>query len=213
MESGDNRLLTSHWSRLAGSIERSLYQIESKRGWMAAVINGVIAGAAVAVVTWLVTTLQEGDLLLFACLGSSAASVVFAPLSKANSLRTIIAAYTIAAGVCILLFPIHRTGTIPLPAICFLAVSLPVALMRITETMHPAAIGSSMAFIIYERDPKGLLLLLLAILGLLTVVKMLAYAYLRDLEFRQFGKEFRRDYYGQEVMVTILANEPEKTSK
>lgn len=51
-------------------------------------------------------------------------------------------------------------------------------------------------------------MLMLAILGLLTVVKLLAYVYLEELRFKDFGKEFRRTYYGREVTVTIL-NEDE----
>jgi CBS-domain-containing membrane protein len=207
MRSGEKRVLTSRWSRLSGDIEEAFFRIERKNSWPAAVVNGAIAGGAVAVVTWLVTSLQEGDLLLFACLGSSAASVVFSPLSKANSLRTIVTAYGISALICVLLFPIHRHELLPIPLQCFLAVCLPVAFMRASDTMHPAAIGSAMAFIIYDREPRVLLMLLLAILGLLTVVKVLAYVYLEDLEFRQFGKEFRRDYYGREVTVTVLADE------
>jgi len=207
MQSGEKRVLTAPWSHLASHTERAFFRIERESSWQAAVINGAIAGAAVALVTWLVTTLQEGDLLLFACLGSSASSVVFAPLNKANSLRTIVAAYVIAAAVCLLLFPIHRHELLPIPLQCFLAVCLPVSLMRATDTMHPAAIGSAMSFIIYNRDPRGLLLLLLAILVLIMMVKLLAYIYLEDLEFRQFGKEFRRDYYGREVTVTVLTDE------
>ncbi len=203
MESGEDRVVAASWSRLASDVEQALFRIERRNRWPAALINGGIAGGAVAVVTWLVATLQEGDLLLFACLGSSASSVVFAPLNKANSLRTIVAAYGIAATVCLLLFPIHRYQLAPVPLQCFMAVGLPVALMRWTDTMHPAAIGSSLAFIIYDRDPRVLLLLLLAILGLLTLVKVLAYMYLKDLEFRHFGKEFRRSYYGREVAVTV----------
>ncbi|MCP4506408.1 MAG: hypothetical protein GY826_08435, partial [Fuerstiella sp.] len=49
-----------------------------------------------------------------------------------------------------------------------------------------------------------LLMLLLAIVGLLTVVKVLAYAYLEELTFRTFGREFRRSYYGREMLVTIV---------
>lgn len=207
MQSGEKRVLTSRWSRLSDDIEEAFFRIERKNSWPAAVVNGTIAGGAVAIVTWLVSTLQEGDLLLFACLGSSAASVVFSPLSKANSLRTIVAAYGISALVCVLLFPIHRQELLPIPLQCFLAVCLPVAIMRASDTMHPAAIGSAMAFVIYDREPRVLLMLLLAILGLLCVVKVLAYVYLEDLEFRQFGKEFRRNYYGREVTVTILADE------
>ena len=204
MQSGQKQILTERWSRLAGDVERSFFRIEKETVWRAAVVNGVIAGAAVALVAWLVVTLQEGDILLFACLGSSASAVVFAPLNKANSLRTIIAAYVIAAFVCLAMFPLHAGQLIPLEAQCFLAVAVPVALMRATDTMHPAAIGSAMAFIIFDREPRALLMLLLAILGLLTIVKFMAYIYLEDLEFRQFGKEFRRDYYGREVTVTVL---------
>jgi CBS-domain-containing membrane protein len=207
MQSGEKRVLTARWSRLSDDIEKAFFRIERKNSWPAAVVNGAIAGGAVAIVTWLVSTLQEGDLLLFACLGSSAASVVFSPLSKANSLRTIVVAYGISALVCLLLFPIHRQELLPIPLQCFLAVCLPVAFMRASDTMHPAAIGSAIAFVIYDREPRGLLMLLLAILGLLCVVKVLAYVYLEDLEFRQFGKEFRRDYYGREVTVTILPAE------
>jgi ribulose 1,5-bisphosphate carboxylase large subunit-like protein len=77
--------------------------------------------------------------------------------------------------------------------------------------MHPAAIGSALAFIIYEREIKTLLMLLLAIVGLLTVVKILVYIYLEDLVFRDFGKEFRRDFYGKELTVTVM--EPKKVEK
>ena len=166
-----------------------------------------------AVVSWLVATLEEGDLLLFACLGSSAASVVFAPLAKTNSLRTIIIAYVLAAVVCLLLIPINQQQILPIPLQCFLAVSVPIALMRLTDTMHPAAIGSALAFIFYDRDARSLLLLLLAILGLLTIVKVLAYIYLEDLEFRKFGKEFLRHYYGEEMMVTVVDAEQETQSE
>jgi len=207
MQSGEKHFLTSSWSQLTDDIERAFFHIERRKSWLAAVINGSIAGAAVALVTWLVVSLQEGEVLLFACLGSSAASMVFAPLNKANSLRTIVIAYLITAIVCLLLFPVHIHEWLPIPLQCFLGVALAVAFMRVTDAMHPAAIGSAMAFIILDHDPRGLLLLLLAILGLLTVVKLMAYIYLEDLKFRHFGKEFRRDYYGREVTVTILEDE------
>ncbi len=48
------------------------------------------------------------------------------------------------------------------------------------------------------------MMLLLAIVGLLTVVKLLVYIYLEDLVFRDFGKEFRREYYGKELTVTVV---------
>ena len=64
-----------------------------------------------------------------------------------------------------------------------------------------------MAFIIYDRNIQSVLLLLLAILGLLTIVKMLAYVYLEDLQFKTFWKEFRREYHGPEMTVTVLAEE------
>jgi len=209
MRSGENQIFTVPWSRLASDVERSFFKIERETSWLAGLVNGVIAGAAVAVVTWMMLALelQEGDFLLFACLGSSAASMVFAPLAKSNSLRTIVAAYSIAGILCVAVWPIHRYEWLPLPWQCFLAVCLPVAVMRATDTMHPAAIGSALAFIIYDRQPQGILLLLLAILGLLTIVKILAYIYLEELKFRHFGREFRRSYYGEEVTVTILEQE------
>jgi len=153
------------------------------------------------------TSLQEGDLILFACLGSSAASVVFAPLAKANSLRSIVTAYVIASGICLILIPFKQNGWLPIPALCFLAVGVPIVLMRLLDCMHPAAIGSALAFIIYERSPQTLILLLLAIIGLLTIVKVLAYIYLEELTFKQFKYEFRRNYYGRELLVTMTVED------
>lgn len=203
MKLNSRHLVTEPVTRLAKDLEQSFFRIEQANSWQAAIVNGVIAGAAVALVAWLLTTLEEGDLLLFACLGSSAASVVFAPLAKANSLRSIVSAYLIASIVCLLLYPVHTNQWLPVPLQCFLAVAVPIALMRLTDTMHPAAIGSALAFIIYDRSPQILVLLLLAIVGLLTVVKVLAYIYLEDLTFKKFPLEFRRDYYGHEMMITV----------
>ncbi len=195
--------------KLAKDLEQTFFRIEQANSWQAAIVNGAIAGAAVALVAWLMTTLEEGDLLLFACLGSSAASVVFAPLAKTNSLRSIVAAYMITSVVCVMLSPVHENAWLPLPAECFLAVAIPISVMRLTDAMHPAAIGSALAFIIYDRPPQLLVMLLLAIVGLLTVVKILAYAYLEDLTFKTFGREFRRSYYGREMLVTIVQTESE----
>ena len=199
MRSNEQHMLAPPVTRLARDIENAFFRIEKANRWQAAAVNGIIAGASVALVAWLVQTLQEGDLLLFACLGSSAAAVVFAPLAKTNSLRTIVFAYIIASVACLFLTPIHQNQWLPLPAQCFLAVALPIFAMRLSDTMHPAAIGSALAFVIHDRPPRELLLLLLAIIGLL----ILAYIYLEDLEFRKFGREFHRDYYGREVLVAV----------
>lgn len=206
----NHHVITQPVSRLAREVESTFFRIERANSWLAAMVNGTIAGAAVAVVALLMATLEEGDLLLFACLGSSAASVVFSPLAKANSLRSIVAAYVIAAMVCVALYPVHTGAWLPLPMQCFLAVAIPVAIMRLTDTMHPAAIGSALAFIIYDRPPRVLTMLLLAIVGLLTIVKVLAYVYLEDLTFRNFPLEFRRHYYGHELMVTVTTKEVTK---
>ena len=212
MKSNHHQILTEPVTRIAKDLEQSFFRIERANSWQAAIVNGAIAGSAVALVAWLMTTLEEGDLLLFACLGSSAGSVVFAPLAKANSLRTIVSAYVIASVVCVLLYPVHHNEWVPIPFQCFLAVTIPIALMRITDTMHPAAIGSALAFIIYDRPPQILVLLLLAIVGLLTVVKILAYIYLEDLTFKKFPREFRREYYGQEMLITVTPEAQQETN-
>ena len=116
MKSNPTHVLTRQWTRLARDIERTFFHIERERKVLSAVINGSIAGAAVAFVAWLVTQMQAGDVLLFACLGSSASSLVFAPLSRYNSLRTIILGYVIASLVCVVLFPVHQHELVPLTA-------------------------------------------------------------------------------------------------
>ncbi len=211
MNSDKRHILSASWTRLANDVEHAFFRIERENRFLSAAINGSIAGAAVALIAWLVSTSQEGDLLLFACLGSSAASVVFAPLSKNNSLRSIFGAYMISAAGCFVLSPLEHQEALPLPLLCFLAVCLPTVLMRLAGCMHPAAIGSALAFIIYERDTKSLLMLLLAIFGLLTVIKIFVYVYLEELVFRDFGKEFRREFYGKELTVTVV--EPETDDK
>jgi hypothetical protein len=203
MKSHEPRVFSKEVATLAADVEREFFRIEKDNLVLASAINGVIAGAAVGLVSWLVTTLHEGDILLFACLGSSAASVVFAPLAKNNSLRSIFLAYVLSSAMCLLINPLRHYELLPVSGLCFVAVSGSIFLMRLCGAMHPAAIGSAMAFVIYSRDPRSLLLLLLAIIGLLTIVKILAYIYLEDLMFKDFHREFRRDYYGRETAVTI----------
>ena len=210
MKSNERHVFAQPLTKLARDIEQTFFRIERANRWQAAVVNGVIAGASVALVAWLVRSLQEGDLLLFACLGSSAAAVVFAPLARTNSLRTIVAAYVIATAICIVLSPVHDRELLPMPLQCFLAVGVPIVLMRLIDAMHPAAIGAAMAFIIQDRPVRHLSLLLLAIIGLLTIVKVLAYVYLEDLEFKKFGHEFRQEYYGEEVLVTVQSEKQDK---
>ena len=196
---------------LADRTEKEFFRIERENRWASSLINGVIAGTAVGFVAWLVMSveqdfleLHEADLLLFACLGSSAASIVFSPVAKTNSLRSIILAYLISAVVCVMLYPVNKAGHLSLALQCFLAVTLSIFLMRMLDAMHPAAVGSAMAFIIYDREMHSLLLLLLAIIGLLSVVKVLAYVYREELTFRYFSREFRREYFGEEMLLTIV---------
>ena len=191
-------------TRLADSVEQELFRIERENRFLASVINGVIAGVAVALIAWLVETMEDAELLLFACLGSSASSVVFAPLARNNSLRSIVFAYCECCAVCIVLLTLQQAAHWPVWFQCFVAVSASVFIMRITDSMHPAAVGSAMAFIIYQRDVRQLVMLMLAIVGLLTIVKILTYIYLKELTFRAFGREFRRDYYGHEMTVTMV---------
>jgi CBS-domain-containing membrane protein len=195
-----HKFVTAPLLSMASSIEQEFFRIEREDRWLAAAINGVIAGLAVGLVAWLA---EESEPLLFACLGSSAAAVVFAPLAKVNSLRSILASYVAAALISLALIPVRKTAALPLPFECFLAVTLCVFSMRMLDALHPSAIGSAMAFIIYERNAQSLLMLILLILALLTVVKVLAYVYLEELRFKDFHREFRRDYYGRELLLTV----------
>ena len=196
-------IFVTEWTRLARDIENQFFDLEERSWFWGAAINGIIAGAAVTLVAWTMSQLQEGDLILFACLGSSAASVVFAPMAKVNSLRSIILAYGIASVVCVVLIPAHQDPWVPLSVQCGIAVGLPVMLMRLSDSMHPSAIGSSLAFILFDRQLGEQLKLLIAIIGLLIIVKVLAYIYLRDLRFKDFGREFTREYFGRETIVTV----------
>lgn len=212
-------LLVRRLVEAAGRIEQDLFRIEEQRSWAACWINGMIAGGAVGLVAWGVMTLEkdmlalsEGDLLLFACLGSSSAAVVFAPLAKTNSLRSIVLAYLASSLVSLAMSPIRESPDLPLPFQCFLAVALTIALMRSVDAMHPAAVGSAMAFIIYERHIWSLMLLMAAVVLLIGVVKILAYIYRRELAFRDFHREFRREFYGSEVTLTLVPSESDAES-
>ncbi len=199
---------------IAKNIEEDMYRIEKENWWASSFINGAIAGAAVGLIAWLVATIEadlltfsEGDILLFACLGSSSAAVVFAPVARTNSLRSILLAYIASAVVCLILFPIKASHIVSIPIQCALAVCLSIFFMRMIDALHPAAVGSALAFVIYEqRDMRSLMLLMLAIIGLLTIVKLLAYIYLKELTFAEFPREFRRSFYGRELTVTVEDN-------
>lgn len=213
MKSDPAHMWIRRWTRLAREVEQTFSGIERDRPVLAAMINGGIAGTSVTLVAWLATELEKGNVLLFACLGSSAASLVFAPLSRFNSLRTIILAYVIASLTCVGLFPIYQHGLLPLPLQFFLAVTVPVTVMRLADCMHPPAIGGALAFVIYDRSLHSLLVLLPAIIGLLTIIKVLTYVYRDELEFKRFGNEFRRGYYGREVTVTVVKADRGETER
>jgi CBS-domain-containing membrane protein len=195
---------------LAQGIEQEFYRIERESKWRSSLVNGLIAGGAVGLVAWLMAVVEEnhlrvgrGDLLLFACLGSSSASVVFAPIQKTNSLRSIVLAYLAASLVCVALYPVRDQWWFPVPLQCGAAVCLSVVLMRLVDAMHPAAVGSAMAFVIYQRDVRSLYVLFLAVVGLIAIVKVLAYVYREELTFKHFPREFRRSYYGAELRVML----------
>ena len=195
-------------AQLADRIEQEFFRIERSNRWASAWINGLIAGLAVGLIAWAAAVFgneEHGDqqLLLFACLGSSAASVVLAPVARSNSLRSIILAYLVSAVICVVLFPLTSGNSLPLPVLCLMAVTLSVCGMQLLDAMHPAAVGSALAFVIFHRDLISLGLLLLAIVGTLTVVKVLAYIYREELRFRHFPREFRRQYYGTEVTISV----------
>lgn len=200
---------------IARRVELEFFRIERESRWRAACINGLIAGTSVGVIAWLVMTLEqgvmkfeEGNLILFACLGSSSAAIVFAPVARTNSLRSIVLAYLIAAAWCAVLIPLRESQYLSLPMQCFVAVTLSITLMRMLDAMHPAAVGSVLAFVIYRRNIESLLLLLLAIIGLLMIVKVLAYIYREELTFRDFPREFRRQYYGAEMLLHMDSDRP-----
>ncbi len=200
---------------LAEKVEKEFFRIERESFWRSGLINGLIAGTAVGLVAWAVAAIEQNyfeidqnELLLFACLGSSAASVVFAPLQKTNSLRSITIAYTLAALVCMLLFGLrdylgNDERYFPIPVQCALAVALSISCMRWAQAMHPAAVGSGMAFVIFHREVLSLLLLMLAVVVLIFTVKIFAYIYLEELTFKNFWREFTRNYYGKEMRVSV----------
>ena len=63
-------VMAAPFTKLAKDLEQTFFRIEQANSWQAAIVNGAIAGAAVSLVAWMLTSLEEGDLLLFACLGS-----------------------------------------------------------------------------------------------------------------------------------------------
>lgn len=201
-------------AELADRIEQQFFRVEKEKRFLSSLINGLIAGASVAAVAWLMGAIEgiegrdERNLLLFGCLGSSAAAIVCSPLSRNNSLRSIGISYCSSAIVCAVLYPIHHYAWLPLAGECFLAVMLTTSLVRLAGTLHPAAVGAALAFILYERNVHSLLLLLLAIIGLLTIVKVLVYIYRKELTFRNFHREFRREFYGHEMMLTVTDGKP-----
>ena len=192
---------------LADRVEQEFFRIERRNRWASAWINGLIAGLAVGLIAWAATTVGDSggkrQLLLFACLGSSSASIVLAPVARTNSLRSIVLSYMVSAVLCAALFPLTHSHLLPLPVLCTMAVTLSVCCLRLLDATHPAAVGSALAFVIYTRDLPSLALMLLAIVGMLTIVKVLVYIYREELRFRHFPREFRRQYYGAEVTVAV----------
>ncbi|QDU63619.1 hypothetical protein Pan216_45000 [Planctomycetes bacterium Pan216] len=198
--------------RVSDSIATEIDSVEKRNPWFGGIINGLVAGGAVGFVAWATRHAHhESAILLFGCLGSSSAAIVMAPLARVNSLRSVSIAYLIACAVSLAYYPLREFHQSLLPLHCFLIVTTAVVLARLLDAMHPSAVGAALAFVIYQRSLGTLVILFLMIECVLILIKVFAYLIMKDLHFRDFAKEFRREYYGKEILVSIAQAPAEPT--
>ena len=151
--------------------------------------KSLVVGLVVAILAIIFDATTE-NLILFSCLAASAAILVHHHEHSKTTLRVALEGYVIAGIIAILILYITTFFSLTyFPLKVFLALTLSTFFMYLFNSFHPPAIASAFAFIVFEQSIFQLLIILLAVLFLLTLVKISFYLRHPKLSFKDFYKE------------------------
>jgi len=152
--------------------------------------SSLIAGLAVAVLTYFFSV-STSNLVLFSCLGASAAILTHYKRSKINILSSVILSYLLALIVSSLTILFTGYFSLGLNFEVMIAVTFTTMGLYLFDIFHPPAVASSIAFLTFDGAFSDKFLILISVIILLVIVKFLTYAfYYERLEMRKFHHEF-----------------------
>ncbi len=158
--------------------------------WHERFIPSLIAGLAVAILTFFFS-MTTSNLVLFSCLGASAAILTHYKVNKINILSTVILSYFLALIVSSLTSALSVLFSFSLNIEVMIAVTLTTMGLYLFDIFHPPSVASSIAFLTFEGHFYDKLLVFISVIILLVIIKFLTYAfYYERLEMKKFHHEF-----------------------
>lgn len=153
--------------------------------------SSIVVGLSVAIIT-LFFQMNAANVLIFSCLGASALILANENKHKVTSLRVVFESYIITAIIAIaVLYSFEYIG-ISFFWQVFTVMFLSSLSIYLFDCFHPPAIGSSLAFLIFQRSFNELIMLIAAIFILLTMIRFLMYVRYEELRLEEFFKEFKK---------------------
>ncbi len=116
--------------------------------WHERFIPSLIAGLAVAILTFFFS-MTTSNLVLFSCLGASAAILTHYKVNKINILSTVILSYFLALIVSSLTSALSVLFNFSLNIEVMIAVTLTTMGLYLFDIFHPPSVASSIAFLTY----------------------------------------------------------------
>ncbi len=112
---------------------------------------------------------SSGSAIVFASFAASAFTLFMTPYARSSNVNRFIRSYTIAAILGEMGYLL--TGTIGFYAASALTLFMVALLMFETDSMHPAAMGIAFAFVIYQLDYVGVLIVVVGV-TVFTMIKV-----------------------------------------
>lgn len=151
----------------------------------------IVVALSVALIT-LFFQMNAANILIFSCLGASALILANESNHKTTSLRVVFESYLITGLIAIIILYLFNFFEISFFWQVFATMFFSSLLVYAFDCFHPPAIGSSLAFLIFQRSFYELLLLIAAIFILLTMIRFLMYIRYEELKVEEFFKEFKK---------------------
>ena len=150
--------------------------------------KAIIVAVSVSLLT-LVFRLSTVNLLLFSCLGASAVILVNQKKYSHSSLGVVIKSYVLTGIIALVILNLYNFLNLTFTSMVFSTMLISFLALYLTKSIHPPAIGSGLAFLIFERSIYELGILLICVLTLLSLINFMMSLYYKNDKIKNFFKK------------------------
>ncbi len=177
-------------------VNRFLKQLRTVVHSRKIIVQSLIIGLAVALITGLLASRTKEGLILFAGIAASAGMICHAPKLKSNSLRSVMLSYSVAVIVSIVMWHLTTQSPLSLSLALFIGLFFTSLLLLVFDIFHAPALTAVMGFLLYTGKLSDLIFLLVSVWVVCIGIKFLWYCASEELKVEHFVKEFTKKHYG-----------------